>query len=101
MTRRAWRTKSKQNVSKIKPVKAPGNCVSVNQLESSTPGFVAQLKGKLTKKCYRAATVFVNHSSDLTYIYEQTRLTSEETVAANAVIEACVCNKVALRRDRC
>eukprot|EP00957_Ditylum_brightwellii_P099706 7595428-Ditylum_brightwellii.AAC.1 len=93
MTRRAWCTKSKENVSKIKPVKAPSNCVLVNQLKSSTLGFVAQLKGRLTKKRYHAATVFINHFSDLTYNYEQERLTSKETVAAKAVFGAFACNK--------
>eukprot|EP00957_Ditylum_brightwellii_P128789 9824369-Ditylum_brightwellii.AAC.1 len=93
MTRRAWRTKSKQNVSKIKPVVAPGDCVLVDQLKSGTPGFVAQFKGRLTKKRYRAVTIFIDHFSDLTYIYEQSRLTSKETVAAKAAFETFACNK--------
>jgi hypothetical protein len=63
MTKRPWRTKAQQNKSKIKSVTRPGDCVSIDQLESPTPGFVAQLKGALTKKRYRAATVFVDHAS--------------------------------------
>jgi hypothetical protein len=88
MTKRPWRTKTKQSVNKIKPAKAPGECVSVDQLESSTPGFVAQLKGKLTRKRYKAATIFVDHFSDVTFVYEHERLTSEETVAAKIAFEA-------------
>ncbi len=41
-------------------------------------GFIAQLKGTLTKKCYTAATVFVDHYSRLKYIHLMTKLTSEE-----------------------
>ena len=66
----------------------PGECVSVDQLESSTSGFVAQLKGRLTKRRYKCATVFVDHYSDLTYIHHHSRLTSEETVEAKKAFEA-------------
>eukprot|EP00957_Ditylum_brightwellii_P009259 700633-Ditylum_brightwellii.AAC.1 len=88
MTRRPWRTKTKQYLNKIKKVEAPGACVLVDQLESTTPGLVAQLKGILTKKRYKSAFVFVDHFPDLTFVYKQERLTSEETVAAKAAFEA-------------
>jgi hypothetical protein len=88
MTKRPWRTKAQQNKSKIKSVTRPGDCVSIDQLESPTPGFVAQLKGALTKKRYRAATVFVDHASRLSYIHLQQGLTSEETVEAKRAFEA-------------
>ncbi len=42
-----------------------GQFVSVDQLVSMQVGFIAQLKGTLTKKCYTAATVFVDHYSRL------------------------------------
>jgi hypothetical protein len=45
-------------------------------------GFIPQLKGTLTKKCYTAATVFVNHYSRLKYIHLMTKLTSKETMEA-------------------
>ena len=48
MTRRAKRTKSKTNPITSRTVTAPGQCVSVDQLESSTPGLIAQLKGTPT-----------------------------------------------------
>jgi hypothetical protein len=63
MTKRRWRTKGGQNKSKLCSVTNPGDCVAVDQLESNTQGFLAQLKGTLTKKRYGAATVFVDHAS--------------------------------------
>jgi hypothetical protein len=49
-----------------------GQCVSVNQMISTQVGFIAQLKGTLTKKCCTAATVFVKHYSRLKYIHLMT-----------------------------
>jgi GAG-pre-integrase domain len=41
-TRRAWRTKHKtETVTAI----SPGQCVSVDQLESTLPGLIGQMKG--------------------------------------------------------
>jgi hypothetical protein len=88
MTKRPWRTKSQCDIQKLQQVTEPGKCVSVDQLESSTPGFILQLKGKLTKQRYRAATVFVDHYSGLSYIHMQRSLTSEETLEAKRAFEA-------------
>jgi GAG-pre-integrase domain len=49
MTRRPWRTKPNANKVKTVPITRPGMVVSVDQLESPVPGFVAQMKGKLTR----------------------------------------------------
>jgi hypothetical protein len=87
MTRRPWRTKSAQNKGRLRTVQVPGECISVDQLESPLPGFVAQLQGKLTLKRYKAATVFVDHKSRLSYVHLQEGLTSKETVKAK---QACV-----------
>jgi hypothetical protein len=43
--------------------KLPGQCVSVEQVELSTAGFIAQLKGRPTTKQYHAATIVVDHAS--------------------------------------
>jgi hypothetical protein len=59
-----------------------GQCVSVDQMISMQVGFIAQLKGTLTKKRYTAATIFVDHYSRLKYIHPMTKLTSEETMEA-------------------
>jgi hypothetical protein len=60
----------------------------VDQLESTTPGLVAQMKGKPTKHRYCYATIFVDHFSDLTYIFLHKQITSEETIDAKRAFEA-------------
>ena len=60
----------------------PGQIVSVDQLESPTPGFIAQLKGTLTKQHYIYATVFVDQYSRLSYVHLQRTITSDKTVQA-------------------
>eukprot|EP00957_Ditylum_brightwellii_P176479 13440113-Ditylum_brightwellii.AAC.1 len=66
MTRRPWRGKQAFTTRhKIKPAHHAGQCVSVDQMESTVPGFVAQLKRRLTIKRYTAATMFVDHYSRL------------------------------------
>ena len=60
--RMPWRTKGKpSNPSRV--ATEPGQVVSVDQLESPTPGFIAQLKGTLTKQHYKYTTVFVDQYS--------------------------------------
>ena len=65
-----------------KLVTRPGQIVLVDQLESNTPGLIAQLKGKLTQQRYKYAMVFVDQFSGYTFVYLQKRLISEETVMA-------------------
>ena len=84
-TRKPWRVKAQQ--STIIEATYCGECVSVDQLDATTPGFIAQLKGILTKKRYRYATVFVDHFSNIDYVVPQTSLTSEETVQAKRSFE--------------
>ena len=49
MTRRPWRVKG-DNKHATKTATQPGQIVSVDQLESNSPGLIAQLKGKLTQQ---------------------------------------------------
>jgi hypothetical protein len=49
-TKKLWRTKANPSTVETVVVMVPGDCVSVDQLESSTPGFMTQLKGILTKR---------------------------------------------------
>ena len=58
-----------------------------DQLESSTPGLIAQLKGVPTKARYHAATIFMDHCSGLGFVYLQHTLSSEETVQAKHAFE--------------
>jgi hypothetical protein len=88
MTKKPWRTKAEPIKVNTVVVTGPGDCVSVDQLESSTPGFVVQLKGILAKIRFPCATVIVDHFSRLGYVHMQQQLTSDETVEAKHVFEA-------------
>jgi hypothetical protein len=59
-----------------------GGCVSVNQMASTEVGFFAQTKGKLTKRRYRCATIFVDLYSRLRFVDLQIDDSSAETLAA-------------------
>ena len=86
MTKRPWRVKGEdKNVAKTATY--PGQVVSVDQLESTSPGFIAQLKGTLTQQRYKYATVFVDQFSRYTFVYLQKRITSQETVMAKHAFE--------------
>ena len=87
-TRKPWRTKDALKGLQKASITKPGDCVSVDQLESTTPGLIAQLKGIPTKARYRAATIFVDHYSGLSYVHLQTSLSSEDTVRAKKAFEA-------------
>ena len=86
MKKRPWRVKG-EDKSMARTATYPGQVVSVNQLESTSPGFIAQLKGTLTQQRYRYATVFVDQFSRYTFIYLQKRITSHETVMAKHAFE--------------
>lgn len=86
MNRKPWR--SKRQPKAIHEANAPGQCISVDQMESSTLGFVGQMKGKLTTRRYKYATVFIDHFSRYTYVHLQSQITSEETLAAKKAFEA-------------
>ena len=82
------RTKGVNGVRKIYPSLEPGQYVSVDQMEYSTPGSTAQLKGRLTRKRYGVMTVYIDHFSDLTYTYNQESTTGAETLASKHALEA-------------
>ena len=90
-TKRPWLAKSENNRGYIRKAYAPGECISVYQMESSTPGFIAQLKCKPTKHCYRAAKIFLDHNSFITYVHLQRGLLSDETIQAKKLFETYTC----------
>ena len=57
------------------------------QLESTSPGFIVQLKGTLTQQRYKYGTVFVDQYSRYTFVYLQKCITSHETVMAKHTFE--------------
>ena len=86
MTKRPWRVKG-ENKHATKTATQPGQVVSVDQLESNSPGLIAQLKGKLTQQRYKYATIFVDQFSGYTFVFLQRRITSEETVQVKHAFE--------------
>ena len=87
MTKRPWRVKGEDKKA-TKMATRPGQIVSVDQLESNTPGLIAQLMGKLTQQRYKYATVFVDQFSGYTFVYMQKQLTSKEMVMAKHAFES-------------
>jgi hypothetical protein len=46
----------------------PGDCVSVDQIESSSPGYVDTYQGKPTTARYHAASLYTDHASRFMYL---------------------------------
>jgi hypothetical protein len=88
MTKVPWRGKEQKSQHSVFAATKPGECVSVDHLQSTEPGFFSQSKGRLTKTCYKNATIFVDHFSRLQYIYLMTlNLTLSETIDAKHAFE--------------
>jgi hypothetical protein len=87
-TKRAWRSRAKPGNIAPAVISGPGCCVSVDQIESSTTGLIAQLRGFLTRQRYIVATVFVDHYSRLSFIYLQKSTKGDETTQAKRAFEA-------------
>ena len=85
LTRKPWRSKGAPT-SPIWKAMSVGLIISVDQLELSMVGFIAQLKGKLTTQRYQYATVFMDQYSQYAY-YLQLAITSAETVQAKHSFE--------------
>ena len=85
--KRKWRDKTRKD-HEVTSRTRPGECVSVDQLVSPTPGLVAQLTGILTTKRYQYATVYVDQASKLGFIYPQKTATAEETLESKRAFES-------------
>jgi hypothetical protein len=77
-------TKDKEPRAVLKP----GDVTSVDQMNSSTPGLVAQISGTPTTKRYKCATVFVDQSTRMGFVYLQVSSSAEETIEAKSAWEA-------------
>ena len=73
IVKKSVRVKGANRNNNVKQVFSPGECVSVDQSELRTPGFIGVLKGFLKKKRYTCATIFVDHYSGYTYIHMELR----------------------------
>jgi hypothetical protein len=86
-TRKPWRTKHKKNHQSTPIILQPGDVVSVDQMQSPTPGLIAQMTGKLTSMRYRYATIYVDQASRLGFIYLQKSADAKETLEGKALFE--------------
>jgi hypothetical protein len=86
-TKKPWRTKAQPN--NIRTVMRPGECVSVNQLESPVPGFKGQNKGYFYRERYKVTTIFVDHFSRLSCVHLHESTKGQETLLAERAFEAC------------
>ena len=84
--RKRWRDKPQKEYTNVIPSE-PGECVSVDQMVSPTPGLVAQMTGTLTSKRYKYATVFVDQATKMGYIQLQKSADVEETLKAKQAFE--------------
>jgi hypothetical protein len=87
MTKVNWKRKEATHGHQVFVATKPGQCVSVDEMISMQVGFIAQLKGMLTKKRYKAVTVIVDHFSCLQYVHLMMTLSSEEMVTAKLAFE--------------
>ena len=85
-TKKPWRTKAQP--ARIRTVTRPGECVSVDQLESPVPGLKGQNKGYFYRERYKVATIFVDHFSRLSYVHLQESTKGLETLLAKRAFEA-------------
>ncbi len=84
MTKIPWHGKETKASHKVFITTKLGECISINQMTSTKVGFYAQMKGKLPKKQYRCATIFVDHYSCLRFIHLQVDDSSAKPLPPNA-----------------
>ncbi len=96
MTKLPWHGKESASSHKIFVSAKPGEIVSVDQIESTEVGFLAQLKGSLTKKRHRYCTVFVDHFSQSCFVHLQIDDSAAKTMLAKQAFE-----KVAAKHGVC
>ena len=85
-TKKPWRVKGTRGTLDV--MTRPGQCVSVDQLISTTPGYIAHLRGTPTRDRYRVATVFVDHYSGIGYVHLQRSTSAADTIEAKERFEA-------------
>ena len=66
----------------------PGDCVSMDQYESSTPGRLRHTKGKEPKKDkFNSGTIFVDHTSGYIFLHNQVSLQTGKTLIGKHAFE--------------
>ena len=85
-TKRAWRSKQGKQRQEKKALK-PGEVISVDQMVSPVQGLIAQMVGFLTRQRYKYATVFVDQSSCMGFVYLQKTCSAEATIEAKRAFQ--------------
>jgi hypothetical protein len=75
-----------ENKNKIAAATVPGQIVSVDQMQSTVPGLVGQIKGILTQQQYHYVTVFADQFSGLIFVHLQKTSSGEETLDAKMAL---------------
>ena len=86
-TKRPWRSRNRRDREAERLPSKPGEVVSVDQMESPTPGLIAQMAGFLTKKRYKYTTVYVDQATGLGFVYLQKSSGAEETLEGKLAFE--------------
>ena len=79
-SKRPWRQKTRKNGAEVERAQAPGDVISMYQMNSRTPGLIAQMEGFLSKDRYTCATVFVDHNSNISYVHFQKSTSAKYTL---------------------
>ncbi len=87
MTKLPWQSQETKANHEVFVSTKPGECVLVDQMTSTEVGIYAQLKGKLTKKCYKCATIIVDYYNCLRFAHLQLDDMSNKTPAAKLALE--------------
>ena len=86
--KKPWRSKGRTTGSIRKDSDSfPGARTSVDQMISPFGGLIPQMKGRLMRAKYYAATVFVDHFSDYTYVHLMQDTTAQTTLEAKNAYE--------------
>jgi hypothetical protein len=87
MTKIPWHGKETKASHKVFVATKPGECALVDQMTSTEMRFYAQFKGKLTKKHYKCATIYMDHFSHLCFFHFEVDNSSLETAATKRTLE--------------
>ena len=85
--RTSWRSRTSNNKDESTTPATPGECISVDQLISPSPGIIAQMSGKLTTERYTCATIFVDQHSSLSFVWIQKSTSADETLKGKRAFE--------------
>jgi hypothetical protein len=87
--RKPWRGRGKKERRSIRQPEDnfAGANTSTDQMVSPSGGLIPQLKGKLMRAKYYAATIFVDHHTDYTYVHLMRDTTAESTLEAKHAYE--------------